>query len=191
MFLPSQTWEINSNFSSSSSAKISSFWVQADKNTRSAFWLNRFLFVDMQVFRVRQNNRLLSSLSSNLQPWFKVWLCCFLPWVHKISHWCIIFYTGSQRRRYGRARGAISPLTTACAPPFQFAQNAFLENHATTRQQAIIEKGIILLKHNSRLKFSRLFAKLLATNCFTCDPIIRLINILLRMYACRSVTVFR
>ena len=27
--------------------------------------------------RVRQNNRLFLGLSSNLQPWFKVWLCCF------------------------------------------------------------------------------------------------------------------
>ena len=33
------------------------------------------------------------------------------------------------------------PLTTACAPPlFRFAQNAFLEHHVTTRQQAVTEK---------------------------------------------------
>ena len=42
------------------------------------FDLIAFFFVDMLFFRVRQNNRLFSSLSSNLQPWFKVWLCCFL-----------------------------------------------------------------------------------------------------------------
>ena len=52
-------------------------------------------------FQVWQNNRLFLDLSSSLQPWFKVWLCCFLPWVHKISHWGIIFCTGSQCRRYG------------------------------------------------------------------------------------------
>ena len=116
--------------------------------------------------RVRQNNRLFLGLSSNLQPWFKVWLCCFLPWVYKICHWGIIFCTGSQCRRYGGARGAVPPLTTACAPPFWFIQNAFSEHRVTTRQQAIMEKGIIIFKHDSRLKFSRLFAKLLATNCF-------------------------
>ena len=41
--------------------------------------------------RVRQNNRLFLGLSSNLQLLFKVWLRCFLPWVHKICHWGIIF----------------------------------------------------------------------------------------------------
>ena len=127
------------------------------------------------VFRVRQNNRLFLSLSSNLQPWFKVWLWCFLPWVHKISHWGIIFCTGSQCRRYGGARGAVTTVgpgapslhsNDCLCPPFRFTQNAFLEHHVTTRQQAIMEKGIIF-KLNSRLKFSQLFAKFLATNCCT------------------------
>ena len=63
--------------------------------------------------------------------------------------------------------GAPSPLTTACAPPFWFIRNAFLEHRVTTRQQAIMEKGIIIFKRDFRLKFSWLFAKLLATNCFT------------------------
>ena len=139
--------------------KYQVFRVQADKNTRSAFWLNRFRFVNMLFFQVRQNNRLLSSLSANLQPGFKVWLCCFLPWIYKISHWCIIFCIGSQCRRYGGASSAVSPLTTTCAPPFRFTQNAFLEHHVTTRQQTMMEKGIITFKHDSRLKFSRLFAK--------------------------------
>ena len=67
--------------------------------------------------------------------------------------------------RWGQGRRP--PLATACAPPFRFIQNAFLEHHVTTRQQAIMEKGIIIFEHNSRLKFSRLFAKLLATNCCT------------------------
>ena len=64
-----------------------------------------------------------------------------------------------------RGQGRRPPLTTASAPPFRFIQNAFLEHHVTTRQQAIMEKIIIIFKHDSRLKFSRLFAKLLATNC--------------------------
>ena len=64
--------------------------------------------------------------------------------------------------------GAPSPTNDClCPPPFWFIQNAFLEHRVTTRQQAIMEKGIIIFKHDSRLKFSRLFAKLLATNCFT------------------------
>ena len=67
-----------------------------------------------------------------------------------------------------RPGAPVPPRTTACAlPPFWFIQNAFLDHRVTTRQQAIMEKGIIIFKHDSRLKFSRLFAKLLATNCFT------------------------
>ena len=37
-------------------------------------------------------------------------------------------------------RGAVPPLTSACAPPFRFTQNTFLEHHVATRQQAIMEK---------------------------------------------------
>ena len=58
-----------------------------------------------------------------------------------------------------------------------------------------MEKGIIIFKHNSRLKFSQLFAKCWPPTALRkCDPIIRLINTPLRMcrriemYACRSVT---
>ena len=50
-----------------------------------------------------------------------------------------------------------------------------------------MEKGIITFKHNSPLMFFRIFAKLLATNCFKVykfDAIIRLINTPLRM--CRG-----
>ena len=100
-------------------------------------------------FWVRQNNGLFFSLSSNWQPWFKVWLCCFLPWVHKISHWSFIFCAGSQCRCYGWARGAVatvgpgaqSPSNDRLCPPFRFTQNAFSEHHVTTKQQAIMEKG--------------------------------------------------
>ena len=52
-------------------------------------------------------------------------------------------------------------------PPFRFIQDTFLEHLVTTRRQAIIEKGLIIFKHNSRSKFSRLYAQLLASNCFT------------------------
>ena len=80
------------------------------------------------------------------------------------------FCTGNHCRRYSGAQGRCTP-----PPPpndclcslFRFTQNAFLEHHVTTRQHAIMEKGTIIFKHNSRMKFSPLFAKLLATSCFT------------------------
>ena len=53
-----------------------------------------------------------------------------------------------------------------CTPLFWFIQNTFTEHYAR-RQQAIMEKGIMTFKHNSRLKFSHFFAKLPATNCCT------------------------
>ena len=74
-------------------------------------------------------------------------------------------------------QGRRPPLTTACASPVWFIQNAVLEHRVTTRQQAIMEKGIIIFKHDSRLKFSRCLQ-----NCWPptalhkCDPITRLIN---------------
>ena len=66
----------------------------------------------------------------------------------------------------GGKRG-VSPLTVPCAPPFDLLKRLFLEYHATTRQQTMMEKGKIMFKHNSRLTFSRFFEKLLATNCCT------------------------
>ena len=63
-----------------------------------------------------------------------------------------------------RGQGGRAPLTTACAPPFRLTENAFLKHHVTTRQQAVMEKGIIAFKDNSCLKFSQFFEKLLATN---------------------------
>ena len=59
------------------------------------------------------------------------------------------------------------PLTTACAPLFRSTQNTFLEHHVTTRQQTMMEKGIIMFKNNFRINFSQFFAKLLATNYCT------------------------
>ena len=52
-----------------------------------------------------------------------------------------------------RGAGGRAPLTTACAPPFRFAQNTFLKRHVMTSQQAIMEKEIITFKDNSRSKF--------------------------------------
>ena len=59
-----------------------------------------------------------------------------------------------------------SPNDFLC-PSFRFDQNTSLEHHVTTRQQIQMEKEIKTFKRKSRLKFSRLFAKLLATNCCT------------------------
>ena len=85
-------------------------------------------------------------------------------------------------------RFLVPPLTISCAPPFRFTQNTFLEHHVTTRQHTITEKGSITVKETTRLKFSRFFAKFLATNCCTVhrwDAIISLINTPLRM--CRGI----
>ena len=65
------------------------------------------------------------------------------------------------------ATGGLCPLTYACAPHFSLLKRLFLEHHATTRQQTVMEKGIITFKHNSSLTFSRFFAKLLATSYCT------------------------
>ena len=62
---------------------------------------------------------------------------------------------------------APSPPNDFFCPPILVHSECFFEHRVTTRQQAIMEKGIIIVKHDSRVKFSRLFAKLLATNCFT------------------------
>ena len=117
----------------------------------------------MLFFRVRHNSRLFSSLSLIWQPLFKVWLCCFLPRVHKISHCCIIFCTGSQCRRYGRAQGRCTPLNDCLCPPISVYSYCFFGasrcndkiSYVTisyklisTRQQAIMEKGIVVFKHN-------------------------------------------
>ena len=91
--------------------------------------------------------------------------------------------------------GAPSPPNDCLCPPILVHSECFFEHCVTTRQQAIMEKGIIIFKHDSRVNFSRLFAKLRPpTALYKCDPIIRLINTPLRMcrgigmYAYRSVT---
>ena len=50
MFLPSQTYEINLFFQVQVRQKDQVFRVRADKTTKSAFRVNRFLFVDMPFF---------------------------------------------------------------------------------------------------------------------------------------------
>ena len=73
--------------------------------------------------------------------------------------------------------GAVPLYDCLCPPHFCSFRMLFWEHHVTTRQQAIMEKkffsNMILV-----LKFSRLFAKLLATQLLyiKCDPIIRIIN---------------
>ena len=52
-----------------------------------------------------------------------------------------------------------TPLAAACAPHFSLLKILFLEHHATTRQQTMMEKGIITFEHNSPRTFSRFFAK--------------------------------
>ena len=55
-----------------------------------------------------------------------------------------------------------------------------------TRQQAIMEKEIIMFNHNSRLKFSRFLQNCWpSTVVHKCDPKIRLFNAPLRM--CRGI----
>ena len=46
---------------------------------------------------------------------------------------------GRQCRRYGVAKGAVPPLTAASAPNFGLLKLLFLEYHATTRQQTMME----------------------------------------------------
>ena len=88
----------------------------------------------MLFFRVRQNNRFFRALVQSMVLLF------FTVSLQNISHWCIDFCTGSQCRRYGGAQGRRTP------PSFRFFQNTFLEHHVTTRQQAIMEKGIIIFR---------------------------------------------
>ena len=65
----------------------------------------------------------------------------------------------------GGGRGACPPFTASCSPQFGLFKILFLEHQVTTRQQTMMEKGIITFKHNSPWTFSRFFPKLLGTNC--------------------------
>ena len=74
-----------------------------------------------------------------------------------------------QCRRHGEGGAAGGPclLTTACAPPVWFTQHTCLEHHVTTRQQAIMEKGMITFKHDSHLKVSSIRCEI-AANLLLC-----------------------
>ena len=72
MFLPSQIEKSIQFFRVQVRQKYQVFRVQSDKNAKSSFRSNRFLFVDMLFFQIRQKKQFFSSLSSNSQPWFKV-----------------------------------------------------------------------------------------------------------------------
>ena len=69
----------------------------------------------------------------------------------------------NQCRRYGGKRGPYPPNGRLC-PHVSLLKILLLKHHATTRQQTMIEKGVITFKHNYPLMFFRFFAKLLATN---------------------------
>ena len=66
----------------------------------------------------------------------------------------------------GGQRGLYPPYGRLC-PQVGLLKILLLKHHATTRQQTMMEKGIITFKHtgNYSLMFFRFFAKLLATNC--------------------------
>ena len=76
-----------------------------------------------------------------------------------------------------------SAVATGGHAPIQFILNTFSEHHVTTRQQAIMEKGIVTFK------LTILICNFLDSfrNCWPptavqkCDAIIRLINTRLRM----------
>ena len=63
-------------------------------------------------------------------------------------------------------RGAVPP-ERLLLPPLHFGLLRMLFGASRNKTTGNNGKGIIIFKHNSRLKVSRLFAKLLATNCFT------------------------
>ena len=56
-------------------------------------------------------------------------------------------------RRYGGQGGRDLPNGCLC-PPFRYTQHTFLVHHEASRQHPMIQKGIIMFKHNSCLKFS-------------------------------------
>ena len=64
-------------------------------------------------------------------------VCWYFSLVGKTSR-----QSTSQCHRYG-GKGAVPPLTAACASPVWFTLILFLEHHVTTRQQTMIEEGLI------------------------------------------------
>ena len=86
--------------------------------------------------------------------------------------------------------GSRAPPNDCLCLPFRFAQNTFSEHHVTTRQQAIMEKGVTMFKDNILVRSFLDFLQ----NCWPptgvhkFDPIIRLINTPLRM--CRRIEIY-
>ena len=77
---------------------------------------NCFLFVDSLFFRVWLNNRFFSSLISNLQSWFKVWLVVFYREFTKLAT-SVSFFVLVASSVATVGPGTPYALTTACAPP--------------------------------------------------------------------------
>ena len=52
----------------------------------------------------------------------------------------IFFYQRTVPSLRGEEQGDLDSLTDACASPFRYTKNAFLERHITTRQQKTMQK---------------------------------------------------
>ena len=63
--------------------------------------------------------------------------------------------------------GAPYPPNACLCPPISVFSECFFGASRNDKATDNNKKEIIIFKHNSRLKFFRLFAKLLAKNCFT------------------------
>ena len=86
----------------------------------------------MLFFRVRQNNRLFSSLVRICSPGSKYSFVVFYREFTKLATRVSFFVlVASAVATVGPGALYPSPLTTACSPPFRFTQNAFLEHHVT------------------------------------------------------------
>ena len=140
--------------------------VSIDKTTKSPFFLFGMMCTFFtQAFGCRSLAEWSSCFEVSELDWSRSQYVKYRSGVkNKILHSTIVWFR--QCGRYGGPGGPCPP-NDCVYPPFRFPPNTFLEHHVTTRQQAIMEKGIITFKDNSRLKFSRLVAKLLATNCCT------------------------
>ena len=119
---------------------ISLFQFRRTKNAKSAFRLNCFLFVDILFFRVRPNNRLFSSLSSNWQPWFKVCLSCFVLDFTKLATYSVLLFVLVASAVATVGSGAPSPPNDCLCPPILIHSECFFgasRNDKTTGNNEI------------------------------------------------------
>ena len=87
-----------------------------------------------------ENNRLFSSLSSDLQSWSKFGFVVFYRECTKLATGVsFVVLVASSIATVGV--GALYSPNDCLFPPFWFTQNAFLEHQVTSRQQAIMGKG--------------------------------------------------